>query len=392
MKKALILCASHNDLGSIKALKELGFYVIGTGNRENAPGEILLDKWIKADYSDMELILQISKNEKIDRICACCNDFGVYTAAYVAEKIGLPGYDSYETTLSLHNKDLFKKLALEIGITTPRSIMYDNIDNAYNDMHKFDFPVIVKPVDCSAGNGVDKVSDCSCFKDAIDKAMKKSRLGRIVVENYIEGTQHGFCTFLVNQKVVAFCSNDEYSIQNPYRVEIDTFPATDHEKYAQILINQIEQIAARLKLKDGIFHLQYIVNNGVPWIIEVMRRTVGNMYHVLGNRLNNICWEYWESKARCGISCNEFPNDVTQEGYYAYKTILATSNGVIDKINIPHKYEKYIFKKYLLMDSGDEISDCKNQPVGFLFMKFLNSEEMYHVLIKDYECDFVEVI
>ncbi len=391
MEKVLILCASHNDLGLIKALKKLNYYVIGTGNKDNLPGEKMLDKWIKADYSDKELILQISLEEKIDRICACCNDFGVYTAAYVAEKLGLPGYDSYENTLKLHNKDRFKELALALGIETPKSYKYDNVQRAYDDMSKYDFPVIVKPVDCSAGNGVNVVKDCCGYKRAIDYAMAKSRTKRIVIESFIEGTQHGFCTYLVNQKVVAVCTNDEFSIQNPYRVEIDTFPATDWNRYSDSLIEQIELIADNLKLKDGIFHLQYIVKDNTPWIIEVMRRTVGNMYHVLGNRLNNLCWEYWEAKARCGISCEDFPENHHQEGFYAYKTILATSNGIIKKINVSQEYESYTFEKYMLLSPGDEVVDCKNQPIGFLFMKFSCYEEMRSVLIDNYRCDFVEI-
>ena len=103
MKKALLLCASHNDLGLIWALKRLGYHILATGNLPGLPGEKHVDKYIQADYSDKELILNIAKNEKISAICHCCNDFGVYTAAYVAEKLGLPGYDSYNTTLILHN-------------------------------------------------------------------------------------------------------------------------------------------------------------------------------------------------------------------------------------------------------------------------------------------------
>ena len=99
MKKALLLCASHNDLGLIRALRELGYCIIVTGSIENQPGQKMCDKYIKADYSNKELILKIAKQEKIDAIIQCCNDFGVYTAAYVAENLGLPGYDSYETTL-----------------------------------------------------------------------------------------------------------------------------------------------------------------------------------------------------------------------------------------------------------------------------------------------------
>lgn len=390
-KRVLLLCTSHNDLGLVRALRKLGYYIIATGNKENLPGQKWVDKFIKADYSDMELILQIAKEEKIDNICACCNDFGVYTAAYVAEKLGLPGYDSYQTTITLHNKDKFKQFALENGIISPVAHGFIDKQEAFSEIRRMRLPVIVKPVDCSAGNGISVVDSYEKVQGALNYAFKASRASRIVVEPFIKGTQHGFCTYLLNKKVVAVCSNNEYSFANPYRVEIDTFPATDWKKYSGVLIAQIEKMASALNLKDGIFHLQYIVSDGQPWILEVMRRTVGNMYHVLGNALNGIDWEYWEAKARCGMDCSSFPSNVNQEGYFAYKTILATHNGTIESVLVPDEYKKYIFNQIMLMNPGDVVSNCLSQPIGFLFMMFSSEEEMKQVLVERYRNDMVTV-
>lgn len=388
-KKVLLLCASHNDLGLIRALRKLGYYIIATGNKENLSGQKWVDKFIKADYSNMELILQIAKQETVDNICACCNDFGVYTAAYVAEKLGLPGYDSYETTLLLHNKDRFKEFVRAHGILSPIATGFTEFYEAVAAIERMNLPVIVKPVDCSAGNGISVVNSPKKVRDSVEYAFKSSRASRIVVEPFLKGTQHGFCTYLLNQKVVAVCSNDEYSILNPFRVEMDTFPATDWQLYSRILIKGIEKIASILKLKDGIFHLQYMVADGKPWILEVMRRTVGNMYHVLGNELNGINWEYWEARARCGLDCSEFPANIRQEGYFAYKAILGSKNGIIKGIAIPKEYEKYIYNQILLMQPGDELTNYCSQPVGFLFMMFSAEDEMKRVLIENYRNDLV---
>lgn len=391
MKKVLLLCASHNDLGIIRAIRKLGYYIITTGNKENAPGLKWVDKWIKADYSDKELILRIARDEKIDRICACCNDFGVYTAAYVAEVLGLPGYDSYETTLILHNKDRFKEFCKVNNIISPIAEAFSDVKMAVEAINKMNFPVIAKPIDCSAGNGINVINRYEEIEKVMECAFSASRAKRIVVEPYISGSQHGFCTYLLNKKVVAYCSNDEYSIINPYRVEIDTFPATNWEKCYQILIEQIEKIAALLNLKDGIFHLQYIYRDNKPWILEVMRRTVGNMYHVLGNPLNGINWEYWEAKARLGDDCSDFPIPIKQEGYYAYKTILAKSNGMIESIEIPKSYKKFIFDEFMLLQPGDEICNYKSEPIGFLFMMFSSADEMHRILIEQYRDDLVKI-
>lgn len=391
MKKALLLCASHNDLGSIRALRKMGYYIIATGNVENLPGQKWVDKFIKADYSDMELILKISREEQIDNIMACCNDFGVYTAAYVAEQMGLPGYDSYETTLTLNNKDKFKEFVVQNDILSPVALGFANPDQALQAINSMKLPVIVKPVDCSAGHGVSVVNSLEEALTSIKYAFDESRGSRIVIEPYMVGSQHGFCTYLLNKKVVAVTTNNEYSILNPFRVEIDTFPATDHEKYEGILISEIEKIANILDLKDGIFHLQYIVSDGKPWILEVMRRTVGNMYHVLGNELNGIDWEYWETRARCGLDCNDFPSNIRQEGFFAYKAIHARENGVIESVSIPDEYNKYIYDRCEIMHPGDTVKNFKNQPVELIFMMFSSEEEMLDLLITNYRNDLVSM-
>lgn len=391
MKKALLLCASHNDLDLVKSLKKLGFFIIATGNKKGLPGEKYVDKFILADYSDVEKILYIAKSEKVDAIVQCCNDYGVYTASYVAEKLNLPGYDSYKTITTLHDKDRFKDFCAKNNILSVPSFGFVEKQSALEWAKTASYPMIVKPVDCSAGNGIQKISNYNEAEQAIELAFEKSRAGRIIIERFIKGTQHGFSTFLKDEKVVAFCSNNEYSFENLYRVEIDTFPADNEKLYAPIIIEQIEKIAEKLHLVDGMFHLQYIVENNKPYIIEVMRRIAGNMYGYPARMLTQFNWDYWETRARCGLSLYMIPEKTFSEGFYAYKTILASNNGIIKSVNVPQKYERYIWDTYMVMKPGEIITNYLKEPVGFLFMMFSSAEEMKKVLIEDYETGFVKV-
>lgn len=391
MKKALLLCSTHNDLGLIRALRKLGYYICVTGNRPGLPGQRWCDKFIEADYSDKDLILSIAKEEHIDAVVQCCNDFGVYTATYVAEQLGLPGYDSYETCLTLHNKDLFKAFCKKYEILSPVSEGFCQFEEAVSYLRAAKYPIIIKPTDCSAGNGISKAANFDEAMSALPLAFQKSKVGRIVVEPFIEGTQHGFCTFLKGQKVVDICSNNEYSIINPYRVEIDTYPASNFTKVKDVLVEQIEKIASILNLKDGIFHLQYIYDGERPMIIEVMRRILGNMYHVPGNLVTGMDWEYWETRARCGLSLEGMPVNQEQEGCFAYKAIVSERNGVFNHVNVPQEYDKYIIGKYWLRDSGYVIENYKSDPLGFLFFMFPSEKEMLDCLIEHYPHNLVDV-
>lgn len=388
-KKILLLCGTHNDLGLIRSLRKLGVYLIQTGSIPNLVGEKFVDEYIQADYSDKELILQIAMEKQVDGICQCCNDYGVYTAAYVAEKLGFSGYDSQKTTLLLHNKEKFRALAQELSLPIPRFAPCTSKEAAQNC--DFSYPLMVKPSDASAGNGVLKVEQDKDFLQAIQNAFDISRNKTILIEEYIEGTQHGFCTFLRNQKVVATCSNNEYSILNPYRVELDTFPASNIGLVKESLIQAVETIAQKLQLCDGIFHLQYIMRENKAYIIEVMRRVLGNMYSVPANKLTNLDWDYWETRAKLGYSLEKFPQHTEEEGFFAYKAVLAPCNGVIDTMEIPVAYQPFLLDSFLLKGKGEEITRYDAQPVALLFFQFSCEKEMKGLLIDQYRNDLVKM-
>jgi len=392
MKKVLVMNGGYTELPLILAAKKLGCYVITTGKRPELIGHQYSDQYIFGGYSDCEEMLRLATEKQIDAVCPCANDFGVISASYIAEKLNLPGHDSYETAKLLHRKDLFKFFAKENGLLTPLANVYDNMEDVFADKESYKYPLIVKPVDLTSGIGVSRCNNMVEYLNATKRALATSRKGKIVVEKYIKGSQHGFCTYLLDRKVVAACSNDEFSFLNPYKVEIDTFPATGIERCQSVLIEQIEKIANILNLKDGIFHLQYIEDQEGPHIIEVMRRPLGNLYTVPASALMGFDWSYWEVKAKIGLPCTDFPRNAEAKGYFAYKTILANENGEILNINIPEKFNKYLTGKCMQHQVGDSVTNFSSEPIGLLFMKFSSQAEMKKILIEDnYDEKIVEI-
>ena len=393
MQRVLILNASHNDERMIRALKELNFYVISTGNRPDLPGHRLCDEYRPADFSDKERITQLAADLEIDRICACCNDFGVVTSAYVAEKLHLPGYDPFDTMMILHNKDLFKRFAAENGINTPAAVQFLDAESAAAYAKTAAYPIIVKAVDLSAGNGIRRADSYEEALAAIENAFRCSRNKHIVIEPYITGEQHGFCTFLIDRKVAAYCSNNEYSVVNPYRVEIDTFPATDEDTAAAPLIAQIEKMAERLELCDGCFHLQYITDAaGTPHIIECMRRIPGGLYTIPAESVSGINWDYWEVRAKCTDSLADFPRAAHRNrGFFSYKCIMANENGVVDRITISPEVMLHRYGEHWLLHENDRIDNHLSTPISYIFSSFSSEEEMRRILIERYADSGVEM-
>ena len=81
MKKILILNGTISEIPIIKKAQEMGFYVVTTGNMPELPGHSAADEYIPEDYSDCEAVLRLVRENGIEGIVSCANDFGVITSA-----------------------------------------------------------------------------------------------------------------------------------------------------------------------------------------------------------------------------------------------------------------------------------------------------------------------
>lgn len=377
-KKLLILNGSHSEISLIKAAKELGFYVITTGNAPELIAHQYADKYYAADYSKPEEVLQLAMALKIDAICSCANDFGTITASFVAEKMHLPGHDSYKTSLLLHHKDSFKQFCHKYKIPTPHALSFSEKKNALAAVEEFSFPLIIKPIDLTGGKGVSKVNNRAEYNSSIEQAFKLSRKKRIVVEEFFVGTQHSLSSFLINQKVVFSFSDNEFSYKNPYYVSSSSAPATGIEKHIEPLIAAVEKIAHELKLSDGIFHIQYLANGHEATIIDITRRCSGDLYPYPVDISTGINWSSWIIKAEAGMSCSDFPI-IKQSGYFGRHCIMSNKNGIVKNVVINESVRKYIYDDLFWWHCGDIIDNYLVQKVGMVFLKFKSVDEMQNI-------------
>ena len=187
MKKILLLGGSAQQIIAIETAQRLGYMTILCDFLPDNPGQYYADKFYRVSTTDKAAILQVAEKEKVDGILAYASDPAAPTAAYVADRLGLPGnpYDSVEI---LCNKDRFREFLRENGFCTPKARGYLRISDAVSDLAAgvFSYPVIVKPVDSSGSKGVGKISALTEAEEKIGIAMSYSRGKRIIVEEYVE--------------------------------------------------------------------------------------------------------------------------------------------------------------------------------------------------------------
>ncbi|MBP3272381.1 MAG: ATP-grasp domain-containing protein [Ruminococcus sp.] len=380
MKKLLVLNGSHSDIQLIQAGKKLGYYVYTTGNRPDLIGHAYADEYICGDFSKPEEIYELFKDKELDAVCSCANDFGAITASYLSDRLGLPGHDPYETTLILHHKDKFKRFSAEHDIHTPRAVNFQSIDEAlsYKERH---YPMIVKPIDLTGGKGISRADSDEEYEAAVRNAFERSPKKRIVAEPFIVGTQHSFSTFLVDRKVAAYFSDNEYSYLNPYLVSTSGGPATNVDKAKKILIDDAEKIASLLDLRDGVFHYQYLLSeDGTPHILEITRRCSGDWYSEPVEHATGIPWAEWIVRSECGLPCDDFPKNAVQKGFCGRHCIMGDRNGTVKGLYISDEIRPYIYDSIQWWKPGYRIDNYMSDKIGILFLEYENEEQMLDIV------------
>jgi biotin carboxylase len=371
----LILNGSHSEIPLIKAAKKLGHYVITTGNAPQLIGHSFADEYHYADFSNLKDILNLSKKLKIDAICSCANDFGTITSSYVSERLSLPGHDTYKSTLILNHKDSFKDFALKNRIPTPNARAFTKYTEAISALSDFSYPLIIKPVDLTGGKGVTKVISEDGYEKAVKIAFQMSPKKRIVVEEFIDGSQHSFSTFIHKGKVIFYFSDNEYSYLNPYLVSTSAAPSTNVNNVSEILIKASEKIVKLLSLGDGIFHIQYLYKNGKAMIIEITRRCSGDLYPYPVNKSTGIDWAEWIVKAETGMDCSDFP-EIKQTGFCGRHCIMSSKNGVVKDVLIDNCIKNNIYDSLIWWKKNDLIENHLIHKLGVVLLEYQSMDEM----------------
>lgn len=375
MKKLLMLSASVFEIPLIQAAQAQGYYVITTGNNANAPGHRASDEYAAFDYSDYEGMVRLAEKLQINAISQGCSDNCALAAAYMGEKLGLGGHDTYEKAQIIHRKDKFKQFTKEIGLKSPVAHYYESVEEALDREIKEDIPFVVKPSDQAGGKGVSTVYSFDDYRKAVMKAFQMSRGGRIVVEPFIEGTLHSFTTFLINRRVTAYTTLNDYSYVNKYLTNTGISPADNWEAAIKFLIPETEKVARKLELVDGLLHMQYIERQGEFWIIEMMRRMPGNNCTTAASRASGIDWRDWIIRAEAGEDCHGIPTPKVPDKIYGYHAIMSRTNGIYRGYDVADEFKKNIIDIIEYDTAGTIVDDYMYQKFGLVQFYFSNPEE-----------------
>ena len=399
MKKLMLLGGSAQQIVAIETAKRLGLYTVLCDYLPDNPGQYHADKFYQISTTDKEAILKVATGENIDGILAYASDPAAPTAAYVAEKLGLPG-SPYESVEILCNKDRFRQFLKENGFCTPEASGYSLIDEALDDLrsNKFSFPVIVKPVDSSGSKGVSRIDDISEAKDKLQYAMSFSRAQRIIVEEYVEkyGYQIAGDGLSIDGRLVfRYFANDHFDPKcvNPFVPISASFPYNMPQEVQDKVHNEIQRLLSLLKMGTTTYNFDLRIDKDYNvYLMEVAPRDGGNYIPDIIKYATGVDLVECSIKAAIGD-----PIDVSTfgkpQGYWSYYAVHSYVDGILDHVYIKPEVEKNnIVENHLIKNPGDEIKAFTgaNTTLGILLMKFDSLEQMLHMM--DHSEEWIKVI
>lgn len=383
----MILGGSRYALPVIKAAHDLGIYVITADYLPDNIAHKYSDEYCNVSIVDQEATLEAAQEREINGIISFACDPGVVTAAYVAEKMGLPSVGSYDAVSLLQNKGRFRQFLTENGFNVPTAKGYTSIEDALKETDLFHWPVIVKPTDSAGSKGVNRVDDSAKLREAIEYALSFSRGKEFIIEDFI--TQHGFSSdtdsFSVDGelKFVSFnCQRFDRKAENPYTPAAYNWPSSMTEEHQKELASEIQRLIKLLGLKTSIYNIETREGtDGKAYIMECSPRGGGNrlaecLEYATGVKLVENAVRAAMGMPTVGVEQKPY------DGCWAEVILHSDQPGTFKSLWIDDSIKDAVYERDLWIEPGTAVGgfSAANEAIGTLVLKFETEARLQEVM------------
>lgn len=387
MKKLMLLGGMRYLVPVIEAAHKLGVYVITCDYLPNNIAHKYSDEYCNVSILEKDKVLEKAKELKIDGILSFACDPGVVTAAYVAEKMGLPSSGPYESIEILQNKGKFRKFLTENNFNVPVAKQYTDIETAVNDTEMFNWPVIVKPTDSAGSKGVTKVEEKDKLKDAINYALKFSHSNEFIIEDFLEkvGDSSDCDSFSIDGKLkfVSFSAQKfDENCENPYTPAAFTWPASISKIHQEELTNEIQRLLTLLNMKSSIYNIETReCTNGKAYIMECSPRGGGNRLAEMVRYMTGVDMITNIVKVALGMETDNIKQQEIKDNW-AEIILHSEKEGTFEKLWISDEISSNIVENDLWIEDGTKVGGFAgaNEAIGTMVLKFDSEIQMNNVL------------
>lgn len=383
--RLLILGSLREFVQLIDLAKSRGIYTIVCDGYHNSPGKQHADKAYDIPPGNIDEIVQLCHNEKVDGITASFSDYLFECMVKIAAKANLKCYYPPEKLDFYRNKSVMKQMLDSLGVPNAKSTILKN-DFSDTELSSLTFPVVTKPLDKYGSRGVLVLNSPEEVRKQFDFICETSDIKEILIEEYNDGFEFNMMSWILDGTVhVLSIADREKTAVAPQEIPISTrnvYPSRlmpqVYEEAAQIL----QKVADYTGQKEGILSMQFFWKPGSPVsVCEVAGRFLGYEHELIeycsGLAVERLMLDYLydENALRCELSDYTpfFPKHSAVLYFHGINGMtvhdqskaaeLAKLPQVADfwafykegETIIPHGPNPYVLRYYITCDSREEI-------------------------------------
>ncbi len=399
MKKILLLGGSGQQIIAIEKAKKLGYYTVLCDYLPDNPGRLVADKYYQISTTDRDAILKIAMDEDIGGIVAYSSDPAAPTAAYVSEKLLLPGIP-YSIANTFCNKHLFRKYLLENRFNVPRTRILSN-NSTLNDIKDLSFPVVIKPTDSSGSKGVSVIQFQSDFERAFKKALAISKNGAILAEEFIIRDHPDVIEaeiFVIEGtiKVWGLMNSVRDKYTNPLLPAAYSYPLSISKDRLRLVKDEVSRLISSTGVQYGAFNIEMVISKDEKlYFLDAGPRNGGNELpefissiaesDLVETTLLSAMGEYEKIK--------DIRLDISENGYWGMIVLHSDKEGTFERVEYDELALKYLYRESYFKKRGEHIRsfEISRDAIGLAYFHFPNME-IRDAVINDVSFQHVKIV
>ncbi len=385
MNRILFLGAAAMQMPPIRYARERGYYVITADFKPDNPGHALADESHCVSTTDCGGILELARHLRIDAVVAYASDPAAPTAAFVAEKLNLPG-NPYESVLTIARKDLFRDFQKRHGFNVPRCQAFYEAGEALEYLRSLSYPVFVKPVDSSGSKGVTRLTGEAEFKQAFEAALRFSREKKVVIEEEIvrKGYQVAGDGFVIDGELRFRCWGNSHfdKLCNGLAPIGSSYPTVHPQHLLQVAHRETQRLISLLGMRTGALNFDFVFTGEDEfYYIELGPRSGGNLIPEVIQCCAGVEMVKHAVEAALGNSCSDLLPAKAQ-GFWSSYIVHATRDGICDGVWFSERIKARTVRKSLWVKRGDPVRkfNGSHETLGTMILRYETQQEMLDMM------------
>lgn len=275
-EKLMLLGGSNCQLHGAQRARQMGVDTLLADYTPHPPAADVCGLHRRISTFDIEACKKAAGRYRVTGVMTMGTDQPVYTAACVAEALGLPGQLSREQAFSVTNKKKMKQILSKAGIST---VNYRIVDGKTGEqaLAGMRTPLVIKPLDSQGQRGIYKLGTPGEILAHVEDTLSFSRCREALVEEFYDSDEVTVSGWLRDGELYILTVTDRLLYPDKTHIGVcigHRFPSVHMGEYEEIR-KISRRTAAAFGLKEGPFYLQLLIGDEGIKVNELAARIGG---------------------------------------------------------------------------------------------------------------------